>query len=273
MKVLKYLYNKTREEFYKVISKQSKNLYDIGKKDTYTYLDEVFTKNKETYDGLLKKYSYQKDAWQEYWNLQEIWSVKKFFPKTFKAAKQLLFEDFLSLYEEKPILMDIGCASGEWTLMVAPYCEKIAGYEYSQKMVDTAILEAKNGEVKNVEFFQVDATTMELNCQYDGGMILAMLMYIDDINKIYKILKNVYSHLKPGAYLCTRESLNNENTDIVYLLNKKSGYTAFYWGKEVYYEQFRKAGFEMKKEVLLEEVSSRHLNFIHIGNIWQKPME
>ena len=57
--------------------------------------------------------------------------------------------------------------------------------------------------------------------------------------------------------------------DLMY--NKVSGYSGFYWSKELYYEQFHKAGFEMKQEILLDEVTSRRVDFIHIGNIWQKP--
>lgn len=272
MRLFRSVSNKIKCVFYKTTSKRRKALFDNGKIDNYQYMDEVYTKDKEAYEWLLHKNSYRKNVWQEYWDSQEIWSVKNYFPKTFDMAKKLVFEEFLSLYEVKPDLMDIGCASGEWSLMVAPYCERVCGYEYSQKMVNTANREAQKMGVKNVEFYQAEAATMDLSARYDGGMILAMLMYIDDKDRIAGILHNVYSHLKPGAFLCTRDSLNDEGVDVLYLLNKRNGYTAFYWSKDLYYEQFKIAGFEMKKEVILEKVTSRQLSFIHVGNIWQKPL-
>ena len=267
------VFSKAKRGFYRVTSKQRKAKFASGKTDSYKYMAEIYTKEQGTYERLLRKYSYRKDVWKEYWDSQDIWSIKNYFPKTFDKEKKLIIDDFLTLYKEKPDLMDIGCASGDWTLMVAPYCGKVCGYEYSQKMVDTAKREAQKRGVENVEFFQADATSMKLNCFFDGGMILGMLMYLDDADKIAQVLKNVYSHLKPGAFLCTRDSINNEGQDVLYLLNIRTGYTGFYWSKEVYYEQFLKAGFVMKKEVILENVTSRQLNFIHIGNIWQKPLE
>lgn len=268
MRLFDRLYKKIRRTYHAINSKKQKRLFDDGKSDTYQYMDEIFCSSKIAFDDVVKKYSGKAD---KYWSAQESYSVEKFFPKTFTEARKLIFDNFLPLYKDKkPVLMDIGCASGEWTMMVATKCSQIDGFEFSQSMVNKANNDAKKGW-KNVKFYQADAKTLHLEKKYDGAMLLAVLMYFDDINEIYQTLKNVYDHLVPGAYLCTRDTLNNENKDLILMYNKVSGYSGFYWSKELYYEQFHKAGFEMKQEILLDEVTSRRVDFIHIGNIWQKP--
>ncbi len=269
MNLISKLYYKVKRGYYTVSTKRKKELFAEDKSDIYQYMDEIFCSNKKAFDGVVEKYSGKID---EYWSLQESYSVKHLFPQTFTRAKELIFDHFFTLYHDsKPIIMDIGCASGEWTMMVASKCSQIDGFEFSQSMVDTANNEAKLGGVDNVYFYQANAKTMRLEKRYDGAMILGVLTCFDDIDEIYQILKNVYDHLKPGAYLCTRDSLNNENKDLMLMYNKSTGYSGFYWSKELYYEQFYKAGFVMKHEMLLDKVVSRRLDFIHIGNIWQKP--
>lgn len=271
MLIVGRVYNKVRLFYYDKVSLKRKRLFEEDKIDTYQYMDEIFCNNVSAFDEIVKKYSGRID---KYWSSQESYSVKKHFPQTFLSAKSLLFDSFLPLYKEKkPVLMDVGCASGEWTIMISHLCDQIDGFEYSQNMVDTANEDAQINGISNVHFYQADASQMHLEKKYDGALILGVLMYFDDIDLIYKILKNVYNHLTPGAYLCTRDSLNDENKELVLMYNKRNGYSGFYWNKELYYEQFIKAGFVMKKEFLLDEVTSRRLSFIHIGNIWQKPIE
>lgn len=270
MKLIRKIFHKMRHKYYVLNSRRSKKLFSEGKKKTYQFMDEVFCKDLVTHESIVKKH--EKNT-EQYWSTQSTFSIKDYFSQTYNKAKTLIFDDFLSLYDKKPILLDLGCANGEWTMMVAPLCEKIDGYEYSQKMVDVAIREAKARNVKNIDFFQADATTIKLNGIYDGALILGVLMYLNKTELILEVLRNIYDHLKPGAYLCTRDSLNEENVDTMFLYNVKNGYSGFYYSKEIYYSQFYQAGFIMKKEIILEEVNTRRLKFIHVGNIWQKPVD
>lgn len=257
---------KIRGAYWKLISVSKKKSFEAGKTDIYQYKDEIFCNGKNAYAEVTRKYADKSEA---FWEQQKQFSIKNHFPETHTEAYKLIFERYLPLYKEKPELMDIGCAAGEWTVKIAPHCKSIDGFEYSQSLVDTA--NENYGNTENLHFYQADARTLSLKKQYDGALILAMLMYIDDADIICEILKNVYDHLKPGAYLCTRDTLNDEGRELLMMFNCKTGYNAAYWSKDKYYEQFRKAGFEMKQEYLLERVGTRRLNFIHIGNIWQKP--
>lgn len=257
--------NKFRSLYWKLISKKKKRLFETSQVSTYQYMDEIFCSDKTSYDEVVRKYTSENES---YWKKQTSFSLKTYFPQTHAEISKLLFDKFLPLFSEKPHILDIGCASGEWTLLMAPKCSQIDGYEYSQALVDTA--NEQKGSVENVCFYQADAKKLKVTEQYDGSTILAMLMYCDDINDVYSILKNLNDNLKSGAFLCTRDTLNDENKDVLYMLNKKTGYKSAYWSKALYYEQFRKAGFELVEEVKLGEVKTRRLSFTHIGDIWRK---
>lgn len=263
--VFKKVVNKTRSIYWRIVSGKRKTNFHNNCIYVYQYMDDFFCSNIEALNKIKSVNSHK-----EYWKEQETYSIKKYFPKTYTATNTLLFDNFLPLFNEKPDLLDVGCASGEWTLKMAPFCNSIDGYEYSNQQVETA---NKNvGDCSNVHFFQGDAKSLHLTKTYDGATILAMLMYIDNPEDICNVLKNIYLNLKPGSYLCTRDTMNNEGKPTVYLYNRKTGYEAIYYSKEVYYEQFRKAGFVKKEEYILDNVTTEGLEFIHLANIWQKPI-
>lgn len=124
----------------------------------------------------------------------------------------------------------------------------------------------------NIKFFCSDARSIEYKKNYDAAMILGMLMYMENPEDIYTILKNLSENLKQDAYLVTKDTLNAENKDVVYMFNQKNGYKACYWSQNVYYEQFKKAGFQLEKEILLEDCiqKNKNMHFVARGGIWKK---
>lgn len=260
--------NSMINRYMKITAKKRKRLFEIGNKSIYQYESEIFCSNMDALLRVKDKYS---GKITNYWSEQADYSLKEYFPERYENARKLIYDSFMTLLPDMPMLMDIGCAAGQWTLMVAPKCSVIDGFEYSERLVESAKQNGK--DTPNANFYQADAKEMQLEKKYDGAMILGMLMYIENLDDIYMILKNVYDHLKPGAYMCTRDTLNNENKEVVYLFNKVNGYSSVYWSKEAYYEQFTRAGFVLKEEIKLEEVDTRYMSFIGMGDIWQKPLE
>ena len=264
MGILNRIYNQLRDRYWEVISKRKKRLFNEGKIQIYQYMDEMFFWNKEVYDKESTSLR-PKGLWEG----KEEYSLKDYYPQTYEKAYDLVVNHYLRRYDIPPCLMDIGCATGEWTLIMAPSCRSIDGYEYSQSFVETAIRKASH--IENVNFYQADAITMQLDKVYDGASALGVLMYFSNVEDVSCILTNIYRSLREGAYLCTRDTVHNENMDVLYLFNKKNGYKAAYMRKDLYYELFKKAGFVMVEELILGENYWRRIHSTHIGNIWLKP--
>lgn len=127
MKNFKDIKNRIRKVYWRVISKRNKRLFKRDKIAIYQYMDEIFCNGKESFDAVVNKYS---GNVIEYWNCQNIYSLSDYFPDRHTNSGKMIFDNFLKLYKEKPILMDVGCASGEWTLRMASECKEIDGFEY-----------------------------------------------------------------------------------------------------------------------------------------------
>ena len=120
-------------------------LFNREKIGVYQYMDEMFCCNKKEFDSLINNSTANNNR---FWSKQDAYSLKSVFPSAYQGAKRLIFGSFLPLYSDnKPTLMDLGCANGEWTLMVASNCNCIDGYDYSQKMIDKANQVAKRGRL------------------------------------------------------------------------------------------------------------------------------
>lgn len=251
--------------YWRLISTISKRYFEKDKKDVYQYGDELFCNGKDAFDKTVKKYSCQIDR---FWSEQNNYSTKTYFPKMYSETEKLIFSHFFPKYEYKPMIIDIGCGSGEWTAKMAPSCSEIHGLDYSKKMIETSKNEWK--EVPNVSFFSEDARKMKLNTVYDGAVILGMMMYIDDDDTFKEMIQNISEHIKNGGYLCTRDTLNMENKEIVFLYNKRTGYNAVYRSEELYVQLIQSAGFEKVEEYIVNEVHTRRLHFVAKGYIWRK---
>lgn len=268
MNKLRVILSKIYDSYWKLITKRKKELFAKGEILEYRYKNEIFCNGKDAFKSVVNKY--KNKQLDSFWNNKKEYSLSDYFPQRYNKVGIMIFDRFLPLYKDKkPVLMDIGCATGEWTLRVANECKEIDGYEMSKELVETAKKMGQN--IPNAHFYQANAKTMKFDKVYDGALIQGMLMYIDDLEVIYQILKNVYDHLKPGAYLCTRDTLNKEGKDVVFLYNFKTGYNGVYWSQSLYYKQYEKAGFKLVKQYLLDDVKTRRLHFIGRGAIWQKP--
>lgn len=236
-----------------------------GKRNYFCCVDEIFCSDKGKYKKIENKYVEKN---KNYWKKQEDYTVEDYFPVLYENQKKMVLEIFLSALTKDSVVADIGCAAGEWTVQIAPHVARVDGYEYSQAMVEHA--KKKWSAIENVSFTQADALKLSLKEQYDGVMLLGVLLYMEEADDIGRILQNVFESMKPGAILVTKDTLNWENKDVVYLYNRKTGYKAAYWSEDIYYEQFRKVGFVQKQEITLEAKRTGRTRYISRGGIWMK---
>ena len=254
-----------RLPYWIIRSVKTKREFKDGKSTTYRFLDDHFYSD---IDEFAKTLEDNKTSQATYWKQLDKFNYKKHFPKRYEQQEKMLLNSFLPLYKEKPTILDVGSAEGEWSAKIAPYCTLVDAYEYSQQMVDMA--KKDYGHIENVNFSQGDARTIAFDKQYDGAMLLGVLTYISSDEDALDIIKSIYSAIKMGGYLVIKDTLNKEGIDAIYLYNKRRGYDATYRSQEKYYSLYREAGFTLKQEFLIGDGKNLPLFRYSRGAIWQK---
>ncbi len=253
------------ECYWSGVSFLTKPGFDRGFLKTHRYGNELFFDSKTAFEKAINRNKLSED---EFWTNQNDYTLSDHFSERYDKRGKMLFEDFLPLLGSKPVVLDIGCASGEWTSRVAPYCKSIDGYDYSKRLIDAANKRYK--DIPNIRFVQSDAKEIKTGGLYDGIMMLGLLMYFCDKDELSMVISNAAGHLKKNGFLYSNDTVNMENKDAIYLLNNKTGYKSCYYSKEILFEQFRNAGLELKSERKFDDVKTRRMHFAGIGTIWQK---
>lgn len=233
----------------------------------------MFTEDREQLYKLKERYASRESGATEYWKQQDSWSLRNLeMEQRWKKQKEMLEDGFIPYLDKNQIICDFACAIGEWSLYVADYVGAVEGFDCSEKMIETAKQNAEKAGIKNVCFRQADANQLALGTIYDNFMLLGLLIYIDKEEDAVKILKTVAEHMKTGARLVTKDTLNLAEEQVVYIYNKHTGYQAAYWSQERYYRFYEEAGFSLEKEYLLEApvYYDGVVPVISRGAVWKK---
>ncbi|QSX08797.1 methyltransferase domain-containing protein [Alkalibacter rhizosphaerae] len=76
---------------------------------------------------------------------------------------------FLQLLQAKGMIqkdfsvLDVGCGTGTYSIVLAKYCENVVGVDLSPKMIELARQTAENNDVKNVKFHCLDWHDLDLD--------------------------------------------------------------------------------------------------------------
>lgn len=231
--------------------------YVFGKEHMYLNSKEFF-----------KDFKKNEKKNRNYWGGQSSFRLNDFFSVRYMKRKKMLTNEFLPLFCEKPRLIDIGCGSGEWTAMIAPYCREVVGQDYSEAMIQQCI--GRYGTIPNVCFISGDARS-SLDCKkFNGALQLGLLMYMKSERELYSAIKTAYDKILPGGYLLDNNTINLEECKVIFLLNPSTGYNAAYWSKDKYLGLFERVGFKLIKYEIMDTTDRTGLRFAGIGTIWQK---
>lgn len=98
------------------------------------------------------------------------------YDRTIEGAKSLLCSS--------DVVLDVGCASGEMSLDIAPYVKSIHGIDVSGKMIQLARQKALDRQVSNVSFSQGDAIDEGLSRRSFSAIIAFNVFHLlDDVSK------------------------------------------------------------------------------------------
>ncbi len=116
------------------------------------------------------------------------------YDKTIESTKALL--------SRSDIVLDFACASGEISLDIAPYVQRIHGIDTSAKMIELAKNKSLDRQVDNTSFDQIGVFDSSL-ASYSFSAIIAFSIFhlVDDAQKVLAQLNNL---MAPEGLLITQ---------------------------------------------------------------------
>ncbi len=85
-----------------------------------------------------------------------------------------------SLLSNSDVLLDFACASGEMSLDIAPSVQQVHGIDLSEKMIELANQKARDRQIDNIKFDQIDAFDPRLACNSFSAIIAFSIFHLLD---------------------------------------------------------------------------------------------
>ena len=111
-------------------------------------------------------------------------------------------EATIALLDSSDVVLDLGCASGEIGLDIAPHVTRVFGVDTSAKMIELAKEKVVKTQINNARFEQADAFDQRLG-DFSFSAVLALNIFhlVDDIPKVLSRLRDL---LPPGGLLISQ---------------------------------------------------------------------
>ena len=107
-----------------------------------------------------------------------------------------------TLLNESDVVLDFACATGELSVSVAPYVQRVQGIDLSSKMIESAKQKARDRQVNNVSFQQGEVFDSTLE---DGAFSVVMAFYIFHlVDEPAKVLARLNALLPSGGLLISK---------------------------------------------------------------------
>jgi 2-polyprenyl-3-methyl-5-hydroxy-6-metoxy-1,4-benzoquinol methylase len=156
--------------------------FDI--KTFFTDLIAIFKNDSTNASFFELMYRCKKDPW----NYSSSDYEKRKYKETLEAVSGKRFERIL----------EVGCAEGVFTHMLAPYGEEVLAVDISKTALERA--KCRNRSNKNVGFDCLNIENDRLNGKFDLILCSEILYYLDTQERIEKVRDKLTEHLKPGGY-------------------------------------------------------------------------
>ena len=106
-----------------------------------------------------------------------------------------------AVFEATDSVLDVGCASGEITLDLAPHAGEILGIDHSCRMVDVANAKARERDISNARFEQMEPEDPRLaEGAFNVVTAYSVIHLLDDVPGTLGRLRDL---LVPGGHLVT----------------------------------------------------------------------
>ncbi len=106
-----------------------------------------------------------------------------------------------AVFKKTDSVLDVGCASGEITLDLAPHAEEILGIDHSSNMVEVANAKVRDRDISNARFEQMEPDDPRLaEGAFNVVTAYSVIHLLDDVPGTLARLRDL---LVPGGHLIT----------------------------------------------------------------------
>ena len=190
-------------------------------------------------------------SFSSFWKNNQIYDTSIQVPYVHVPQKKLLNDLFIPILKASDTVIDIGCASGEWSRFISNYVKKVDGYDISQNMINNAIRISHDYGFNNIVYTCASAASITAKEKYDHCLLMGVLVCIEEDSQVDNLLKKINGLVKSGGYLVVKDSLSMY-TDLplfYYQTNKiDNSYLALYRPIKNYISLFEKNGFTLVEE-------------------------
>lgn len=260
------LHRKSFSEIRK-LNQEEKYRYDLifKRKCLISENAEILTEDKSLWLGIKEHYG---DI--DFWGGMETFSVSDYFPHIDEKIKAFMDAHFMPVINSDTEMFSVACGDGESELYLADKVKLLDGFEYSEKMVQSARMRAKERNINNTSFHQADVATFRFERLYDVGMCFGLFICLDDKVAQFAI-SNMVNGLRSGGRLFLRDTVNLCQEECVYLFNYVTGYQAAYRNYEKYKKMITDAGLTLEYEETMNTSITCGNEFRIINSVWIKP--
>ena len=102
------------------------------------------------------------------------------------------FDGIKPLLTNSDVVLDFGCAIGEMSFKIAPHVQQVQGIDLSVKMIELANQKARDRQVENIKFNQIDAFDQSLvSNSFSVIIAFAIFHLLDDAPKVLARLNDL----------------------------------------------------------------------------------
>lgn len=129
--------------------------------------------------------------------------------KKHDAVYDRTIADVKSLLSTADVVLDLGCASGEYSLEIAPFVQRVHGIDTSTNMIVLATKKASDRSMDNVTFARAGVFDRSLDAhRYTAVLAFSVLHLVEDIRSV---LRRVYELLPTGGLFISQTPCLSES--------------------------------------------------------------
>jgi len=160
-------------------------------------------------------------------------------------SKLIEFDEVVRSAELKPddSVLDIGCGSGQQTLLLARRCKHVVGVDLSNESIERATILANASRLSNkVKFIQGDVAEAD----FGPGSFTRIVSFcvLEHIPDWQRVLRKAHGWLAPDGYLAISvDSLSSIKDETIVKKHKQDHSVALYFDKQTLEKGLKDAGF------------------------------